>query len=63
MSIADTGSLQEIGARSDDDHAQRKGEFNPQIFRGSVGLNVESENPWRHRMNGVTSVMTAPTAE
>jgi len=36
-------NLQEIGGRADDDHAQREGEFNPQIF-ALVGLNVESES-------------------
>jgi len=52
--------LQEIGGVQTMTMRSEKGQFNPQIF-ALVGLNVESEILGVTRMNGVTSVMTAPT--
>jgi imidazolonepropionase-like amidohydrolase len=52
--------LQEIGGVPTMTMRSEKGEFNPQIF-ALVGLNVESEILGVTRMNGVTSVMTAPS--
>jgi imidazolonepropionase-like amidohydrolase len=52
--------LQEIGGVQTMTMRSEKGQFNPQIF-ALVGLNVESEILGVTRMNGVTTVMTAPT--
>jgi imidazolonepropionase-like amidohydrolase len=51
--------LQEIGGVTTMTMRSEKGQFNPQLF-ALVGLNVESEMLGVTRMNGVTTVMTAP---